>query len=112
MDSKNMRWTGMAIDIQRQVGGNLAETLRNTAATLRDREALARHVKALSAEGRLSAYILLALPAGLFLYLLGVNRKYVELLWTTPIGIGMSVAGLISLAVGMYWMNKVVKVEV
>jgi tight adherence protein B len=112
MDSKNMRWTGMAIDIQRQVGGNLAETLRNTAATLRDRQALARHVKALSAEGRLSAYILLALPVGLFVYMLGVNRKYVELLWTTPIGIGMSVAGLISLAVGMFWMNKVVKVEV
>jgi tight adherence protein B len=112
MDSKNLRWTAMAIDIQRQVGGNLAETLRNTAATLRDRESLARHVKALSAEGRLSAYILIALPVGLFLYMLGVNRAYVELLWTTAIGIGMSVAGVISLIVGVFWMNKVVKVEV
>ena len=112
MDSNNMRWTTMAIDIQRQVGGNLAETLRNTAATLRDRQALARHVKALSAEGRLSAYILIALPIGLFLYMLLVNRAYVQLLWTTTIGLVMLGGGLISLAVGVFWMNKVVKVEV
>ena len=112
MDSTNLRWTGMAISIQRQVGGNLGETLRNTAATLRDREALRRHVKALSAEGKLSAYILLALPIGMFLYMLAVNRPYVELLWTNPIGIGMLVGGLISLSLGIFWMSKVVKVEV
>jgi tight adherence protein B len=112
MDSQNMRWAGMAIDIQRQVGGNLAETLRTTASTLRDRQSLMRQVKALSAEGRLSSYILLALPVGLFFYMLGVNRHYVSLLWTTAIGMGMSGAGLISLAIGVFWMNKVVKVEV
>jgi len=112
MDSTNMRWTGMAISIQRQVGGNLAETMRNTATTLRDREALKRHVKGLSAEGRLSAYILIALPIGIFLYMLGVNRAYVELLWTTMIGIGMLAGGLVSLAIGVFWMRKVVDVEV
>jgi tight adherence protein B len=112
MDSTNMRWTGMAISIQRQVGGNLAETMRNTAATLRDREALKRHVKGLSAEGRLSAYILIALPIGIFLYMLGVNRAYVELLWTTTIGIGMLGGGLVSLVIGVFWMRKVVDVEV
>ncbi|NMM34708.1 MAG: VWA domain-containing protein [Phycicoccus sp.] len=112
MDSTNMRWTGMAISIQRQVGGNLAETLRNTAATLRDREALKRHVRGLSAEGRLSAYILIALPIGIFLYMLGVNKPYVELLWTTTIGIGMLAGGLVSLAIGVFWMRKVVDVEV
>jgi tight adherence protein B len=112
MDSSNLRWTGMAINIQRQVGGNLAETLRSTAATLRDRQALKRHVNALSAEGKLSAYILIALPIGVFLYMLGVNRAYVELLWTTAIGIGMLGGGLISLTIGVFWMRKVVKVEV
>jgi tight adherence protein B len=112
MDSKNLRWTAMAIDIQRQVGGNLAETLRNTAATLRDRQSLGRHVKALSAEGRLSAYILIAMPIGIFFYMMAVNRAYVELLWTTMIGMVMSVGGIISLLVGIFWMNKVVKVEV
>ena len=112
MDSSNVRWTAMAIDIQRQVGGNLAETLRNTAATLRDRQALARHVKALAAEGKLSAYILIALPIGIFLYMLVVNRPYVELLWTNLIGIGMLVGALTSMTFGVFWMNKVVKVEV
>jgi tight adherence protein B len=112
MDSTNLRWTGMAITIQRQVGGNLGETLRNTAATLRDREALRRHVSALSAEGKLSAYILLAMPIAMFLYLLVVNRPYVELLWTNMIGIGMLVGGLISLTVGIFWMRKVVDVKV
>src|SRR5215469_142156 len=62
MDSQDMRWSVMAIRIQRSVGGNLAEVLRNTIATMRERAFLRRHVKALSAEGRLSAYILVALP--------------------------------------------------
>jgi len=112
MDSKNLRWTAMAISIQRQVGGNLGETLRNTAATLRDRQALSRHVKALAAEGKLSAYILIAMPIGIFFYMTFANRPYVSLLWTTMIGLGMSVAGLISMAFGIFWMSKVVKVEV
>ena len=97
MDSENMRWTTMAIRIQREVGGNLAETLRTTAATLREREMLRRQVRALSAEGRLSAYILIALPVLLFVYSYFVNYDYVSLLWTTVMGIVMSVAGLISM---------------
>lgn len=112
MDSVNLRWTGMAIKIQREVGGNLAETLRNTAATLRDRESLRRHVNGLSAEGKLSAYILIALPVGVFLFMLVGNRAYVEVLWTTLIGIGMLTGGLISLGIGILWMRKVVIVEV
>ena len=112
MDSVNMAWTTMAIRIQRQVGGNLAETLRTTAATLREREELKRLVKGLSAEGRLSAYILIALPIGLFLYMLLGNRSYIEILWTNPIGWGMLIAGSVSMALGYFWMSKVVNVEV
>ncbi|WP_457252463.1 type II secretion system F family protein [Pedococcus sp. P5_B7] len=112
MDSDNMRWTSMAIRIQREVGGNLAETLRTTAKTLREREELRRHVRALSAEGRLSAYILVALPIGIFFYTMKTNRSYIELLWTRPLGIGMIIGGLISLGIGMAWMRKVVDVKV
>jgi tight adherence protein B len=111
-DSVNMRWTAMAIRIQREVGGNLAETLRTTAKTLREREALKRHVRALSAEGRLSAYILIALPLGIFLYTTQTNRHYVELLWTRPLGWAMLVGGMISMGLGILWMRKVVNVEV
>ena len=112
MDSVNMQWATMAIRIQREVGGNLAETLRTTAATLREREMLKRQVRALSAEGRLSAYVLLALPVGVFFFSYFRNYAYVSLLWTTPMGLVMSVGGLLALAVGIFWMTKVVKIEV
>ncbi|GAA4408547.1 hypothetical protein GCM10023168_26140 [Fodinibacter luteus] len=112
MDSENMRWTTMAIRIQREVGGNLAETLRTTAATLREREMLRRQVRALSAEGRLSAWILIALPILMTLWMLYSNYDYVSLLWTTLLGILMSVAGILALIVGIFWMRRVVKIEV
>ena len=112
MNSSNMTWTTMAIRIQRQVGGNLAETLRTTATTLREREELKRHVSGLSAEGRLSAYILMALPIGLFFYLLATNREYVSLLWSSLVGWGMLIAGLVDMIAGYFWMRSVVNVEV
>ncbi len=102
----------MAIRIQRTVGGNLAETLRQTAATLRERESLRRHVKALSAEGKLSAYILVAMPIGLFIYEAQVNPAYISLLWTTPVGWGMMIASVFLLVIGIFWMNQVVSVKV
>lgn len=112
MDSVNMKWASMAIQIQRTVGGNLAETLRTTAKTLRERESLKRHVKALSAEGKLSAYILVALPIGIFFYAMQTNREYIELLWTRPLGLMMLGGGIVSLFIGIFLMRKVVEVEV
>lgn len=112
MDSDNMRWTSMAIRIQREVGGNLAETMRTTAKTLREREELRRHVKALSAEGKLSAYILVALPIGIFFYTMQTNRSYIEPLWTRGLGLIMCAGGIISLVIGVFWMRKVVDVKV
>ena len=112
MASIDLMWAVMAIRIQREVGGNLAETLRTTAATLREREMLKRQVKTLSAEGKLSAYILIALPVGVLLFSMMTNYAYVSLLLTTLMGIVMSVAGLISMAIGVWWMSKVVKIEV
>jgi tight adherence protein B len=111
MDSENMRWAVMAIRIQREVGGNLAETLRTTAATLREREQLRRQVRALSAEGRLSAYILIVLPIGLFLYLLLVNFDYISLLWTSLVGIAMVIFAVVAMVIGIFWMRNVVKIE-
>jgi tight adherence protein B len=112
MDSKNMGWAAMAIQIQRKVGGNLGETLRTTATTLREREALFRHVRALSAEGRLSAVILIALPIVIFLWMLYVNYEYVSMLWQSLIGLAMVVIALILMVIGVIWMRKVVEVEV
>lgn len=112
MGSQNLEWTTMAIRIQRQVGGNLAETLRTTAATIRERESLLRHVKALSADGRLSGSILVGMPIGLFFYMLKVSPDYVSMLWTSFIGLAMSGVGIILMAFGIVWMRKVVEVKV
>ena len=112
MDSRNMTWATMAIRIQREVGGNLAETLRTTAATLREREGLRRHVRALSAEGRLSAYILIALPIGLLFYSMWTNYEYVSLLWNSLYGFIMIGMGTIAMVIGIFWMRNVVKIEV
>jgi tight adherence protein B len=112
MDSENMRWTTMAIRIQQQVGGNLGETLRTTATTLREREQLRRMVRGLSAEGRLSAYILIGLPIGLFGYMLLTNHDYIALLWTTGLGWLMLVVAVLGMVVGSLWMSRIVKVEV
>jgi tight adherence protein B len=111
-ESDNRRWATMAIRIQREVGGNLGETLRTTAKTIREREELKRHVRSLSAEGRLSSYILIAMPIGIFLYTYYSNHDYIELLWTRPMGWGLMAAGTISMVIGIFWMRKVVDVEV
>ncbi|WP_338748796.1 type II secretion system F family protein [Janibacter alittae] len=112
MGSEAMAMAVMAIRIQREVGGNLAETLETTAHTLREREVLFRQVKALSAEGRLSAYILIALPFALFFYMLLVNFEYIQLLWTTALGLLMSVGAIVGIVIGIIWMRNVVKIEV
>jgi tight adherence protein B len=112
MASDAMGMTVMALRIQREVGGNLAETLHTTAQTLREREALHGQVRALSAEGRLSAYILIALPFLLFFYMLNVNPEYVSLLWTTGMGLLMTGGAIILLIIGIFWMLRVVRIEV
>ena len=70
MESVDFEWVVMAIRIQREVGGNLSELLTKVAATIREREYLERQVLALSAEGRLSVWILGGLPPGFMAYLL------------------------------------------
>jgi tight adherence protein B len=112
MESQDFTWVVMAIRIQREVGGNLAEILHTVSDTLREREYLRRQVKALSAEGRMSAWILGALPVGMFGYMLMANRKYVEPLYTTPIGWGMLIAATLLLSMGSFFMAKLAKVEV
>lgn len=112
MQSTDFKWVVMAIRIQREVGGNLAELLNNVAATLREREFLRRHVRALSAEGRLSAMILGALPPVFLVYLTLTKPDYVNPMYTTPIGWVMMAGMGVLLAVGIFWMVKVAKVEV
>jgi Flp pilus assembly protein TadB len=112
MASDDLRWTVMAIRIQREVGGNLAEVLRNTVGTMRERSYLRRQVRALSAEGRMSAYVLIALPVLVGGWLFLTSRTYMHPLYTTPIGLGMLIAAFAFVVVGAFWMRKVITVVV
>lgn len=112
MKNEDWRWAVMAIRIQRSVGGNLAEVFQTTARTLRERAGLTRQVRALSAEGRLSAYILIALPFLVALPLIAFRRTYLTPLWTTVPGAIMLLIGALGMVIGWVWMSKIVKVEV
>jgi len=110
--SKDFEWVVMAINIQRQVGGNLAELLDTVAGTIREREYVRRQVAALAAEGKLSAMVLGGLPPAFMLYLLVANRTYVMVLFTRPLGLAMIGLGVVILSVGIFWMSRIIKVEV
>jgi tight adherence protein B len=112
MESEDFRWIVMAIRIQREIGGNLSELLLKVAATMRERDYLRRQVKTLSAEGKMSAWILGAMPPGIFVYVLVVNPAYMQPMLTTPLGLAMLGGAVVLMGVGAFWMSRVVKVDV
>ncbi len=112
MNSADFRWVVMALRIQRDVGGNLAEVLSTVSTTMRERARLNRQIEVLSAEGRLSGWILCGLPLAFIVYLLLVQPEYLEPLYTTRLGVAMLVLSGVLLVVGALWMRRVVKVEV
>jgi tight adherence protein B len=69
-------------------------------------------VKALTAEGRLSGVVLIALPIGLFLLLLWMKPDYISLLWKDPMGVKMSVGAVIMMIIGSYAIKKIVDIKV
>ncbi|HEU4812496.1 MAG TPA: type II secretion system F family protein [Nocardioides sp.] len=112
MASDDFAWVVMAIRIQREVGGNLAELLNTVAETLRERAYLRRQVRVLSAEGRMSAWVLGALPFVMFTYMLIVRPDVVRVLWTDPIGLAMAGAAIALMLMGFFALSRIVKIEV
>ncbi len=112
MASADLRWTVMAIRVQRGIGGNLGEVLTIIAGTIRERGFLRRQVRALSAEGRLSAIILVALPILVGGWMLLVSRAYMRPLYTTPEGLLMLSVAIALLIIGTFWMRKIIQLEV
>jgi tight adherence protein B len=109
--SEDFEWVGQAIEIHREVGGDLAEVLDQVGETIRERSQIKGQVKALSAEGRLSAYILIALPVGMFLYMSVVNSTYIATLYTGLIGWILLGVAVVLLGVGSFWLSRVVKIK-
>lgn len=109
--SEDFDWISQAIEIHREVGGDLAEVLDHVGETIRERTQIKGQVKALSAEGRLSAYILVALPVGMYGYMSVVNGSYIETLYTNVLGWFMLGTAIVLLAVGSFWLSRVVQIK-
>jgi len=108
MGSADFGWVTEAIAINREVGGNLAEVLDGVGDTIRERNQIRRQVQALSAEGKLSAYVLMALPFGIGGFLSFSNPGYIAKFGQSLMGYGLIAASVVLLVVGALWLRKVV----
>lgn len=111
ISSDDLELVVTAVLIQRQVGGNLSEVLDNISSTIRERIKLKGEVKTVTANGRMSGLIISLLPPilGFILYL--INPGHISLLFTNPIGIAIVVFSVLMELIGIYFIGKIVKVE-
>lgn len=108
----DVSYFAVAVMIQRESGGNLAELLDKIATIVRERLKLHGEIRTLSAEGRLSAVILTALPFGVAAVVNVVNPRFMAVLWTDPTGLRMVGAALFMMVLGMLWMRKIIRIRV
>ena len=111
MRNEDFVWIAQAIQINREVGGNLAEVLDQVNETIRERSEIKGHIKSLAAEGKFSAYILMAMPIGIVVMLMLVNPGYMNVMFTHPLGWGMIVASVILMTIGGLWMRKIIDLK-
>ncbi len=110
--STDMRYFVIAVLIQREAGGNLTEVLGNISALIRERLRLLGRVRALSAEGRMSGWVLGLLPFAVGGIINLINPKFMSVLWTDQMGLKLIYAALGMMALGALWMRKIIKIRV
>ncbi|MEX0865661.1 MAG: type II secretion system F family protein [Acidimicrobiia bacterium] len=110
--SKDFEWAVMAIEIQREVGGNLAEVLQTVGDTMRARNRLKGEIQALTAEGRISAFVLGILPFAMALFLWTTNPEYLQPLLDTNFGRISIGVGVLMMGAGIFWLKKIVDIEI
>lgn len=108
----DLRYMVIAVLIQRESGGNLAELLDNVSAMVRARLKLLAQVRVMSAEGRMSALILGLLPLGVMLMMSVFNPGYIAVLWSDPVGVRFLWYGGGGMLVGLLWMRSVIRIRV
>ncbi|MBT8240545.1 MAG: type II secretion system F family protein, partial [Acidimicrobiia bacterium] len=111
VDSEDFRWVAEAIEIHRQIGGDLAEILDAVNETIRDRNRIRRRIKSLSAEGRISAVILSLIPIVLVIVIAIINPAYIGELPSTGLGQGLIVGGIIAWTISVFWMRRIVRLQ-
>jgi len=110
MGSDDFTWVAQAIAIHREVGGNLAEVLDAVGHTIRERNQIRRQVKALSAEGKLSAIVLGALPFVIVGFISMTNPGYLAKFTESVVGYGMLAAVVVLMLMGGFWLKKTVAI--
>jgi tight adherence protein B len=108
----DVRFFSTAVLIQRETGGNLSEILENLAHVVRERFKILRQVRVYTAHGRLTGYVLLALPAFLAIALAFINPDHMQLLFRERLGHMMLGAAVVMQTAGYFWIKQVVKIEV
>ena len=108
----DLRYFAVAVLVQRESGGNLTEILADLSRLIRERARLKAKVRVLSAEGRLSGWILVLMPFVLGGIVALVNPKFMSLLWTDPIGIGLIKFMLVLMVIGVLLMRRIVRIRV
>jgi tight adherence protein B len=111
MGSEDFSWVAQAVAIHREVGGNLAEVLDRVGVTIRDRTQLRRQARALSAEGRVSAVVLLAMPVVIGVGLQLTSPEYMSRLTGSGTGVMMLATAGLLMVVGAVWVRRVVTVR-
>lgn len=108
----DLRYFVIAVLIQRDTGGNLSELLDNISRIMRDRAKFAGTIRVLSAEGKLSAWILGVLPFALAGVINYMNPKFMAVLWTDPMGQKMVAGALLMMVLGIFWLWRITKIRV
>lgn len=109
VDSEDFTWVIQAIAINREVGGDLSEVLDGVAGTIRARSHLARQVSALSAEGRMSAYVLVGLPFAIAAVISVLNPGYLGPFFTTGVGLLMVAMSAVLITAGSLWLRRLIR---
>jgi tight adherence protein B len=112
INSKEIHYFVVAVLIQNETGGNLADVLRKTATLIRERQKIAGVVRVLSAEGRISAWILSVMPFLLAFLLYMINPDFVSALWKNQMGLIMLSVSFGLMLVGVFWMSRLVQIKV
>ena len=110
--SLDVRFFVTSVTIQRETGGNLSEILENLGHVVRERFKILRQVRVFTAHGRLTGYVLLALPAFLGVALMFINPDHMNLLFRERLGQQMIMAAIVMQTVGYLWIQQVIKIEV
>jgi tight adherence protein B len=102
----------IAVIVQRETGGNLAETLANISTIVRGRFRFQRKVRTLSAEGRMSAWVLVLIPFVLFVGLMVTTPSYLKIMIEDPMGIKIISVAFVMIVIGIFWLRRIIRIEV